>query len=250
MRNYIKLKFLVPIILFSAILESAQAQDQQKSWDYPLRPGMPEWKYLNSYHEMIKACQIPSDILTSISTDQLIDLCTNYPLVLSILGFNSILDGFGKYEKDFNGFQELLRREDVATILVNKYKSEDLLKVEPELALFKDKFGFAMKLSMMELFLCHEQILSKLDHTQKVDLINELQYKKFQKYNSDPVYGALGLQTISLAIILIIESEEFPIDQSIEMDLIYPYIISGVVISKSVFEEVDKVVNNYLSIQN
>jgi len=249
MKRSIYYKLLIPIILIVTIWGNAVSQDPQETWNYPLRPGMPEWKDLKNYPEMIKACQIPSTILSSVSTDQLVDLCINYPLVLNITAYNSILDGFKKYEKDFNGFQELLRREDIATILVNKYKSEDPLKIETELDSFKEKFGYAIRLTMLELFLCHEQILGKLDHTQKVNLAIDYRIKKSQKYNSISMYRDFGLQTISLAIIQLVESEEFSIDQTINMDLIYPYIISGVLISEKVFDEVDKVLNSYLSIQ-
>ncbi len=232
------------------IWECALAQDPQKLWDYPVRPGTPEWKLLGSFPERLKACHIPNDILSSVSTDQLIDICINYPLVLNILAFNSILDGFKNYTKNCNGFQELLKRDNVTTVLINKYKIENPLIIDTELTSFKDRFGFAVRLSMLELFLCHEQILSKLDHTQKVDLVKELQYKKSQKYNSNPLYRDIGLQTVSLAIILLIENEEFSIDQNIDIDLIYPYIISGIIFSERVFEEIDKVVNNYITKQN
>ena len=60
------------------------------------------------------------------------------------------------------GFQELLKRSDAALILKQKYKGKNPLAIEKDWSSY-DKFDYAFKISMMELFFCNKQILSQLD---------------------------------------------------------------------------------------
>jgi len=55
------------------------SQDQEVTWDFPVKPGTEEWKSLESRNERAKACQIPDDVLPSLSTGRLIELCLSYP---------------------------------------------------------------------------------------------------------------------------------------------------------------------------
>ncbi len=57
----------------------AQLFAQTTSWDYPVKPGSAEWAAFSSRDEMRFACEIPSDILSSVSTETLVELCLNYP---------------------------------------------------------------------------------------------------------------------------------------------------------------------------
>ena len=42
-----------------------------EAYEYPVVPGMEEWKKLKSLPEMAEACQIPEDILDSMTTEAL-----------------------------------------------------------------------------------------------------------------------------------------------------------------------------------
>lgn len=52
----------------------------QTTWSYPLKPDMPEWAQFDDHSKMLEVCQIPNDILKSVSTTELVTLCLDYPL--------------------------------------------------------------------------------------------------------------------------------------------------------------------------
>jgi len=90
-------------------------------WDYPVKPGMEEWKKFQSTQEMIDACQIPKKILSSLSTSDLTDICFQYPLLLDVFAFRKMDDGIDKLFDDFNGIRELFTRKEVSKELLKRY---------------------------------------------------------------------------------------------------------------------------------
>lgn len=81
---------------------------------------------MSSSQEMINACQIPTYVLSNISTARLADLCLNYPLLGDILLANNYQEGFDKLSEIFNGFQELFKRQDAGFALLNIYERFNL----------------------------------------------------------------------------------------------------------------------------
>ena len=65
---------LLLLILSSACILNAQPKGtwdypgKPGLWDYPVKPGMEKWKQFTKTDEMIQACQIPEEVLNSIST--------------------------------------------------------------------------------------------------------------------------------------------------------------------------------------
>ena len=94
---------------------------KQGMWDYPVKPGTEEWKQSQSYEEKIKSCQIPEEVLTSLSTDDLTELCLRYPLLIDLFAFENINVGFNKMFSEFNGIRELYLRDGVLKNLKKKY---------------------------------------------------------------------------------------------------------------------------------
>lgn len=239
-------KNLFVTLSFCIISIGMSAQDSDLIWNFPIVPGMIEWKDLANSKEKIESCQIPENVLLNLSDEQIIELCLRYPLLLDILAFNNVVDGINKFAMDFNGFQELIKRPNGAEVLVKLYENEDPLLIDAETSSFKEKFDYAFRISMMELFLCHKQLLSNLDQIEKKALINQFHLKKTQKNSSNEIYRELGLQSICLAIIVFLESEDVDLNQSVDMDIVNPYIYNGILISPKVFTEIDKAMDNYL----
>ena len=91
-------------------------------YDYPVKPGMPEWEEATQDRGQLKAdLQIPEDLLSSMSTEELVDTVLNYPCFNDLYYYNNKQEGFESLSDVFNGFQELLSRDDAATVLLNKY---------------------------------------------------------------------------------------------------------------------------------
>ena len=90
-------------------------------WDYPVKPGMEEWKKFHSYEEMVNACQIPEKILFSLSTEELTKICLQYPPLYNVFAFNFLSMGADKLYDDFNGIRELFKRKETSKELLRHY---------------------------------------------------------------------------------------------------------------------------------
>ena len=93
-------------------------------WDYPVKPGMEEWKRFQSNKEMTEACQIPESILSSLSTKELTAICLQYPLLLSMFAFNTPDQGIDALFNEFNGIRELFKRNGASKELLIWYNCQ------------------------------------------------------------------------------------------------------------------------------
>lgn len=79
------------------------------------------WRTYQSLEEMLEACQIPEDKLSSMSTDELIEVCMSHPLHSIYFAYDNELDGAKVVFENFNGFQELKRRRDAPEKVIDFY---------------------------------------------------------------------------------------------------------------------------------
>jgi len=125
MGMYMKRCFIIVFCLVTGVINAqflpGELPVKQGIWDYPVKPGMEEWKQFNSNEAKVNACQIPEEALSSLSTEDLTDLCLRYPLLWDFYAFNSTNDGLDKLFRDFNGIRELYKREDVSIYLTRRY---------------------------------------------------------------------------------------------------------------------------------
>lgn len=84
---------------------------------YPVVPGTEEWNALDGHDQMIKACQIPEDILSRLSTKALLETVLGYPLLGDIGSYVPARRGYDVVLGSFNGLQELVSREDLAKVM-------------------------------------------------------------------------------------------------------------------------------------
>ena len=96
--------------------------DRVLPWDYPAKPGTEEWNNLEGHQERINTCQIPEEILTSLSTEDLTKICLQYPFLLDFYLYNSYELGLDALFRQFNGIRELFTREDVSNALLKEYR--------------------------------------------------------------------------------------------------------------------------------
>lgn len=89
-------------------------------WDYPELEGL-------SWSEQVAACQIPEEILSSLTTEELTEICLQYPfLYIDLFTSNNynITFGFNILYQEFNGIMELFNRADAAKVLLKHYNCE------------------------------------------------------------------------------------------------------------------------------
>jgi len=120
----IKALYTIALLLLQCCLVMAIiAQQQNGSYNWPLKPGMPEWKELKTHKEMLEVLQIPNEILIKMDTKDLAHTCLNYPLFSDIWAFNNLQYGMDRAISGFNGLQELIERDDAGIELLAIYKT-------------------------------------------------------------------------------------------------------------------------------
>ncbi len=129
-------------------------------YDYPAKPGSPEWKSLTSHAEMVEACQIPAEVLKNMTTASLVETVSNYPLIYDMYAYNNIQLGFTAVSRQFNGVLELYAREDAGKKLMEKYTS-----------MTNEAPGSEYKLAFIEMLLSQPEIMADLSPLQRDDLL-------------------------------------------------------------------------------
>lgn len=162
MRN---LKYTILIVIFSLVACVVNAQRIEKRgiwdypgkpdlWDYPVKPGTEEWKNFQSNEEMVNSCQIPEKVLSDLPTEELTELCLQYPLIYDVFAFDNLNSGLDKLFSDFNGISVLYQRNDVLNCIIKRYA----LKVQSfsfldEINTDYEKGEFIVDVSLLEVLL-------------------------------------------------------------------------------------------------
>ena len=162
------------ILIFTLLLFSyaANAQEKKTVWDYPIKPGMEEWKLFESNEDMVKSCQIPEKVLSSLPTEELMELCLQYPLLYDIFAFNNTTEGFDKFFYDFNGIRELYKRQETLRALLKRYNLKiQNLSFFNEKALDMEKGFYIISVSVLEILLCHYCLRNDLSNENSIEIL-------------------------------------------------------------------------------
>ncbi|OJV32584.1 MAG: hypothetical protein BGO33_09240 [Bacteroidia bacterium 43-41] len=159
------------------------------------------WRTFQSLEEMQVACQVPEDILESMSTDNLIQTCMNYPLYGNYLAYNNELEGIKFIINGFNGFAELQNREDAADRLIAYYEGIDVRKIaENAITLSATKNELSvLHIGYLELILS-SRLVPSLYAEPNISRLEKARYKKYEdKLQNSEVYS---LQVIKKSLLL------------------------------------------------
>jgi hypothetical protein len=171
-------------------INSAQAASASDAYDYPIKPGTEGWKAFQTHDDMLKACQIPEDILKNMSTKGLVETVLEYPLLGDILAYNSIQQGFEAVASRFNGLSELLNRKDAGTELLAIYSKMNPQDIEESWGDIQ-KGAYTFSIANVEILLAQNKILDNLSKIQLEDLVVEARLKYTAKQQS-AIYGQTG----------------------------------------------------------
>ena len=92
----------VTLLLWSLVFCAATSA-QNTTWSYPVKPGSAEWAAFQSHDEMLAACQIPADVLKSVTTEDLVEICMDYPLIFDAYAYDNLPEGIEKLSAEFYG---------------------------------------------------------------------------------------------------------------------------------------------------
>jgi hypothetical protein len=155
-------------------------------WDYPIKPGMPEWASSGG----VAACQIPDSILNDLSTACLTKICLQYPFIYDMFVFNDKRKGFDMFFRNFNGIRELYNREEVLEELLKQYHNliNDMSTLDGGLS---GNIGYVWSISALEMLLYgySQKVDASVENYTTVLLYLTIGYEKKLKYE-DVIRGA------------------------------------------------------------
>lgn len=176
---------------------------------YPIRPGTAEWYTLDSHSDMIEACTIPDDILSSMTTDELMESILAYPLIVDMFAYDDWSVGFQVVASRFNGLQEFLNRSDSPSALVNVFATQEPLQIDnlsdAAIAAFNREDGSdfldadyescrtILASMVLNTMLCEDSLSSRFTVTNKAQLLsavsnnNIVSMKSFLTIEEDPI---------------------------------------------------------------
>lgn len=152
-------KLLFFLSLF--VLLSGLSYCQKAIWEYPSKPGDSSWSELTTTKKRIDACQIPDSILLKSGTQQLLNICLQYPLLPEIYLSSSPYKAFKILVEGSNGFQELIQRADIGEVLLNKYHELNPEKV-CEISGAFEKGKYVLSVAIVEYIIIHDDTFSKI----------------------------------------------------------------------------------------
>ncbi len=141
------------------------------TYKYPILPGTPEWATLETGDERLEACQIPDNILATISTEGLVQSWLDMPLAIEIFFANSPQRAIEFFIENFSGLRELVGRADAWNKLLEKYKSM-IPACITTLASEVEQGKYTFLFSYLELPLAQDTILNKMNLNQKKELVS------------------------------------------------------------------------------
>lgn len=212
-----KLHFLFRFFLFSAVLsavginftgcekepmefgsktEIVKEAKTDSVYLYPIKPGSTVWESYDTQEEKLNACQLPVDFLKNLPINGLIKTVLDYPLLLDLFAYDNLQDGFDVILGNFNGFQELIKREEAPDELLEFYR-----KLDPNVSLDQNEKGiYSLQIMVVEMFLSQDQILKKLPLIDRNELLKLCVEKHYIMERNPDTFGLFSSVSQSLTI--------------------------------------------------
>jgi len=192
-------KNLCAFLLLFLFCTNSYCQTIDQPYDYPIKPGDKEWAKFKTGEEMLKACQIPDEILLRLSTKALTETCLNYPLFINYLAFNDERAGISHTIDSFNGLKELTNRKDGYKELINLYEQLPILPSKGSRFTYLNDKNISFKTDFIELIICDTRFIDKMNNSDLVKLKATV-LKKYQgKLDNDGTHSLYNvLRTLLL----------------------------------------------------
>lgn len=191
--NHIRVAFLIVLFAISSCKKKDEVQDNCLGYidlEYKF-PSFPQngWKTDDWFSESKAYFDIPESTLKCISTDKLINACLNHPQKALFYTGDTWQQGMKIMDRQFNGFNELSLRNDLARVMLNKYQNMSPF----------DKNLSEQIFLQFEILMAQSYNLSKLNLDEKVALVqyviklNEDKISAGFKYSDGKIGGLVIL---------------------------------------------------------
>jgi hypothetical protein len=202
------MKKIITTLIFTCLFSFAlTAQEKRIVWDYPVKPGTEEWKRLKTIEKQFDAYNIPADVIKKISTEKLVKTCLAYPEWGLMTAYNDRRTGLSVLASLFNGFQELLYRDDSAIELIKAYSKLNPIEVSNNWTdLQKGQYSF--QFTCIEMLLLQNVMINKLDE-EHIQILKELAIPQYKKKKMLPeIYSLWDLSPTAGICLAILRKEK------------------------------------------
>lgn len=202
------MKIITYIFLFSL---TASLHSQTNLYYSKINKDSVKWSEI-SQRERIEFLQIPSNILKTMSTKDLLTTCIDYPYIIDVFFYNDYQQGFNNVVSDFNGLQELLNRKDAASYIFELYQLLNIDEISNNTCDYC-KGNFSFKLLFLELLLSDTKIQDQLTNGERKILINEV----VSKFNSKKKYPEIFSEKTMIGMC-------YTLEKTLEKEKYYKYL--------------------------
>ncbi|MDR3286841.1 MAG: hypothetical protein LBT27_05310 [Prevotellaceae bacterium] len=234
-------KFLCIILLLNGLYAHSQFIVKDDVYDFPIKQGSKEWAEIESVEKRITALQIPDNVLLDISTEGLLETCLAFPYLIDILFCDNYQKGFEALVAEFNGFQELLKRKDLITVLLNKYKNltTDVTSLRYQNSVEQGKFSF--RHFVLEFMLTQDVVFKNLNLEQERQLfLLTAEHKKIKNSYLDIFSNLNFLSTNVLYAKKIINDPNFKFESIEQKKAISDFVNAPLYIDQQIIGDLEK----------
>lgn len=234
------------VYAFLQITTCTIAQQINTPYNFPIKPGMQEWKELKTHDEMLAVLQIPENILNKMTAEDLVETCLNYPLFLDIWAFHSYQQGIDKAISNFNGFRKLLLYKNAGNELLKKYQKINMDDLEKKKT-YNQQGDFILSISKIEALLSIKSIMENLSKSDRKTLLNSLLLKNKEMRNNDQ-YSRISIEANAYVVTKILFHEDnILFIQKIKEDKnLERFCKIGVGLNKSTLDNIIEIANSFL----
>lgn len=171
---------------------------------------------------MVAACNVPEDLLLNMSTQELVDLLLDYPLLGDLMLFSDINEGISVMKQNSNVLSELLSREDGASLLleaysdfkpiketklineiVNKAKDDnneimDIIEDEKYDDVLEEMTDSISENLFLEAILAQEDVMKQLNSTE-LNNLREVAAETVEEKAESPIYASIATTIYDVA---------------------------------------------------
>lgn len=176
-------------------------------YEFPIRIGQPAWKNFKSGQEMLLGCQMPSDLVHKMTTKALCETCLEYPLAFDYIYANDEKTAVPFFIENFNGLNELSKREDFFNYLLESYTDA---AYDPDYSILSlSNKGSIFYIGYIELIFTTEEFFKHIDKEGLAKLLKVSMDKYTYEVENNEAFGTIAIRrTMMLAGKCILTSNE------------------------------------------
>jgi len=159
--------------------------------------------------------QLPEKELDEMSAEDLVLTCVNFPLFGYFTAFNTPQEGFNIMFTRFNIFKKICEKDSTGHYLIKIYKNAGLNGWKQRIYKLEEKY-WTLKLSYLEFLISQNEVISRLDKHEKIELLLIAKTNFNQKIVHESFNSFAGISSTLLLIAKILNSEKALDDLELE----------------------------------